>query len=117
MERKTFQLEERQLRAVEKLKEDQGANNSEAIRVALNRGLRELGYLDGLPRLVNALRVATMLLLLQCGGAIVAYGVLNQPVLQNITMWFAGGAIVCYAGSKYAEVDAHRSRKKSGGEL
>lgn len=104
------------MKAVEEMKEQQGTNDSEALRVALNRGLRELGYLDGLPRIVNSLRVATMLLLLQCGGAIVAYGVLNQPILQNLTMWFAAGAMLTFACSKYFALSARRQLKRREAE-
>lgn len=91
------------------MKEEQGTNDSEAVRVALNRGLRDLGYLDGIPPIVKSLRIATMMLLLQCGGVIVLYGVLKQPVLQNLTMWFAGSAIVTFAVSKYFEMSADDS--------
>lgn len=91
-------------------------NQSEAIRVALNRGLRELGHLDGMPRIVYALRVAAMLLLLQCAGTIVAFGVLNQAIFQTLTMWFAGGSLLTFICSKYFEMSSRYGFGQEAGE-
>lgn len=94
MERKTVTLEERQIEAADRMSETTDGNESEAIRIALNRGLRELGYLNGVPRIVTALKITAFILLFQSCGAILVTVLFNtREYIMVIEMLILTSAI------------------------